>query len=257
MVSTSGAHLLHEDAIKVMREQLLPLATILTPNVPEAMLLLANAGIHAEPPTSVDDLVKIAKTVQTLGPEFVLLKGGHLPLQRNGAMASVDSEKELVVDVLYGAGAYIRIDSDYQESKNTHGTGCSLACEFKRPLFLQLEHDLTPSAAIASNIANGFDIDRAVKAACRYVDAGIRTAKDIGAGNGPINHFHSVYILPFAPYVRPLQELHGFSRSIGVILSSTFLTDPMLREHGKSIRSIAFWNVLPMAHSLWNHLRTI
>jgi hypothetical protein len=125
------------------------------------------------------------------------------------------------------------------------------------PLSLQLEHDLTPSAAIASNIANGFDIDRAVKAACRYVDAGIRTAKDIGAGNGPINHFHSVYILPFAPYVRPLQELHGFSRSIGVILSSTFLTDPMLREHGKSIRSIAFWNVLPMAHSLWNHLRTI
>lgn len=133
MVSTSGAHLLHEDAIKVMREQLLPLATILTPNVPEAMLLLANAGIHAEPPTSVDGLVKIAKTVQTLGPEFVLLKGGHLPLQSNGTMASVDSEKELVVDVLYGAGAYIRIDSDYQESKNTHGTGCSLACEFKRP----------------------------------------------------------------------------------------------------------------------------
>jgi hydroxymethylpyrimidine kinase/phosphomethylpyrimidine kinase len=133
MVSTSGSHLLPEDAIKIMREQLLPLATILTPNVPEAMLLLSDAGIHAEAPTSVDDLVNIAKTVQSLGPEFVLLKGGHLPLQSNGIMASIESEKEMVVDVLYGAGAFIRIDSVYQESKNTHGTGCSLACEFRHP----------------------------------------------------------------------------------------------------------------------------
>ncbi|KFY72822.1 hypothetical protein V501_07181 [Pseudogymnoascus sp. VKM F-4519 (FW-2642)] len=166
---------------KTVIDPLLPLATILTPNVPEAMLLLSDAGIHAEAPTSVDDLVNIAKTVQSLGPEFVLLKGGHLPLQSNGVMASIESEKEMVVDVLYGAGAFIRIDSVYQESKNTHGTGCSLA------------------SAIASNIANGFDINRAVKAACRYVEAGIRTARDIGAGNGPINHFHSVYALPFAP----------------------------------------------------------
>lgn len=133
MVSTSGSHLLHEDAIRVMREQLLPLATILTPNVPEAMLLLSDAGIHAEAPTSVDDLVNIAKTVQSLGPEFVLLKGGHLPLQSNGVMASVESEKEMVVDVLYGAGAHIRIEGVYQTSKNTHGTGCSLACESNHP----------------------------------------------------------------------------------------------------------------------------
>ena len=132
-MSTSGSHLLHEDAIRVMREQLLPLATILTPNVPEAMLLLSDAGIHAEAPTSVDDLVNIAKTVQSLGPEFVLLKGGHLPLQSNGVMASVESEKEMVVDVLYGAGAHIRIESVYQTSKNTHGTGCSLACESNHP----------------------------------------------------------------------------------------------------------------------------
>ena len=133
MVSTSGSHLLHEDAIRVMREQLLPLATILTPNVPEAMLILSDAGIHAEAPTSVDDLVNIAKTVQSLGPEYVLLKGGHLPLRNSGVMASVESEKELVVDVLYGAGAFIRIDSAYQTSKNTHGTGCSLACKSKHP----------------------------------------------------------------------------------------------------------------------------
>lgn len=200
-MSTSGSHLLPEDAIRVMREQLLPLATILTPNVPEAMLLLSDAGIRAEAPTSVDDLVNIAKTVQSLGPEFVLLKGGHLPLQINGTMASVEAEKEMVVDVLYGAGAYTLIESVYQKSKNTHGTGCSLACEFKHPSISTPGHNLTPPAAIASNIANGFDINRAVKAACRYVEAGIRTAKDMGAGNGPINHFHSVYTLPFAPYV--------------------------------------------------------
>lgn len=134
MVSTSGSHLLPPDAIKIMREELLPLATILTPNVPEAMLLLADAGIEADAPESVDDLVNIAKIVQSLGPKFVLLKGGHLPLQRNGSVASVESEKEIVVDVLYGDGKHIRIESAYQNSKNTHGTGCSLACKFNQSI---------------------------------------------------------------------------------------------------------------------------
>jgi hydroxymethylpyrimidine/phosphomethylpyrimidine kinase len=55
------------------------------------------------------------------------------------------------------------------------------------------------SAAIASNLAKGLDVSRAVRAGCRYIEAGIRTANDIGGGNGPINHFHSNYALPFAP----------------------------------------------------------
>jgi hydroxymethylpyrimidine/phosphomethylpyrimidine kinase len=55
------------------------------------------------------------------------------------------------------------------------------------------------SAAIASNLANGLKVPQAVKAACRYVEAGIKTATDLGHGNGPINHFHSTYTLPFAP----------------------------------------------------------
>lgn len=57
------------------------------------------------------------------------------------------------------------------------------------------------AAAIASNIANGIPVVQAVKSACRYIEAGIRTAPDLGKGNGPINHFHSTYTLPFAPYV--------------------------------------------------------
>lgn len=57
------------------------------------------------------------------------------------------------------------------------------------------------SAAIASNLANGRKVPQAVKAACRYVEAGIRTASDLGHGHGPINHFHSTYTLPFAPWV--------------------------------------------------------
>jgi hydroxymethylpyrimidine kinase/phosphomethylpyrimidine kinase len=136
MVSTSGSQLLPEEAIKEMREQLLPITTILTPNVPEAILLLADAGMEVQQPKSVDDLIELAKTVQSLGPEYVLLKGGHLPLRRDGTVASEESEKELIVDILCGADAILRIHNAYHKSKNTHGTGCSLACKFKSSCIL-------------------------------------------------------------------------------------------------------------------------
>lgn len=129
MVSTSGSQLLVKDAIRELRHRLLPLTTILTPNVPEALLLLADAGVSAQSPENVDDLINIAQAVQALGPKYVLVKGGHLPLKRDGSIAKTDTEKKLVIDILFGEGEVTRIETAYQTSKNTHGTGCSLACK--------------------------------------------------------------------------------------------------------------------------------
>jgi hydroxymethylpyrimidine kinase/phosphomethylpyrimidine kinase len=129
MVSTSGSQLLPKEAVRELREHLLPHTTVLTPNVPEALLLLSDAGLRADAPRNVDSLIRVAKAVQSLGPKFVLLKGGHLPLKNDGSMAKTDAERELMVDILYGQGETTRIETAYQHSKNTHGTGCSLACE--------------------------------------------------------------------------------------------------------------------------------
>lgn len=129
MVATSGGQLLPEEAVKKLTEELLPITTVLTPNVPEAKLLLSNAGQPVLDLKSIDDLVSLAKDVQALGPRYVLIKGGHVPFKNNGTVATSDSEKERMVDVLYGEEKVVQIESPYQDSKNTHGTGCSLACE--------------------------------------------------------------------------------------------------------------------------------
>jgi len=140
MVSTSGSQLLPLKAIRELRELLLPLTTILTPNVPEAKLLLSNAGIPVSDPHSLEDLIDIARKVYALGPKWVLVKGGHLPFQKDGkTVARKDEDREKVVDVLVGQeGAAVRIESAYQNSRNTHGTGCSLACKVSFALFLVL-----------------------------------------------------------------------------------------------------------------------
>ena len=131
MVSTSGSQLLVQDAVRELRQHLLPHTTILTPNVPEAKLLLTDAGIAFEDPRSVDDLIEIAKLLQTLGPQYILVKGGHLPLKKDDTVAEKEEDKEIVVDILYGEGEVTRIATTYQTSKNTHGTGCSLACKLE------------------------------------------------------------------------------------------------------------------------------
>lgn len=134
MVSTSGAQLLSEEAVCNLRTHLLPLTTILTPNVPEAKLLLQNAGLEAPEIESVDDIVNIARLLQSLGPKFVLVKGGHLPLTKGGHVSREDADRHTVVDVLYNTDAQhgeraILYETNYQFNKNTHGTGCSLACK--------------------------------------------------------------------------------------------------------------------------------
>ncbi|KAK5287156.1 trifunctional hydroxymethylpyrimidine kinase/phosphomethylpyrimidine kinase/thiaminase [Cryomyces antarcticus] len=129
MVATSGAQLLPEKAVKVLLEKLLPMTTILTPNLPEAELLLKEAGLDLKKTESLDDLIKMAKAVQNLGPKYVLIKGGHLPLTRGGAVSVEEADRHVVVNVLYGEGNTVIVENDYQKSRNTHGTGCCLACK--------------------------------------------------------------------------------------------------------------------------------
>lgn len=185
MVSTSGSQLLPEKAVKELRSRLLPMTTILTPNIPEAQLLIKDAGAEAPEPADLAGLIDLAKQVCSLGPKAVLLKGGHLPLTKDHKTARNPQEASVVFDVLFDGETTTLFETQHLVSKNTHGTGCSLA------------------SAIAANLAMGKDMARAVRSAVRFVEAGIKTSIDLGQGSGPINHFHSIYTMPFAPYVMP------------------------------------------------------
>lgn len=129
MVATSGARLLPEEAIRVLCDQLLPITNILTPNIPEALLLLRETGHDPGDIKDLDDMKTLAKSVASLGPKSVLIKGGHIPLTKNCQAAKTDDEKHILVNVLYSDGECSTFESEYQISRNTHGTGCSLACE--------------------------------------------------------------------------------------------------------------------------------
>lgn len=113
---------------------------MVTPNIPEAKLILARkdpASPGPEPAlASVDELVDAARSIQALGPAWVLVKGGHMPVRRSDRRAATcDEERELVVDVLLGPGGgdgdgnVLILEHPWQQSTGTHGTGCSLACE--------------------------------------------------------------------------------------------------------------------------------
>ncbi|KAF4471420.1 hydroxymethylpyrimidine phosphomethylpyrimidine kinase 2 [Fusarium albosuccineum] len=182
MVSTSGATLLPNEAIQHLCKHLLPHTTVLTPNIPEVCLILSQNGQSAPELRTVEDLENVARKIQALGPKWVLVKGGHRPMKEDLTVAETEEERKIVVDVLVGGdGEVVKVQSPYQASTSTHGTGCSLA------------------SAIASNLAKGLDTPRAVRSACRYIEAAIRTAPGLGKGHGPLNHFHSTYTLPFAP----------------------------------------------------------
>ncbi|KAJ5974197.1 Phosphomethylpyrimidine kinase type-1 [Penicillium waksmanii] len=181
MISTSGSQLLPEKAVKELRTKLLPLTTILTPNIPEAQLLIKDAGDEAPEPADLAGMISLAKQIRSLGPKAVLLKGGHLPLTKDHKTAQTPQDGTIVVDILVDEDTTTLFETEFLVSKNTHGTGCSLA------------------SAIAANLAQGKDTIRAVRNAVRFVEVGIKTSTDLGKGSGPINHFHSMYTMPFAP----------------------------------------------------------
>jgi hypothetical protein len=184
MVSTSGSQLLPEAAMRTLVHELLPVAYLVTPNIPEANLIMREAGKTPPEVHDLDGLKQLAASILKLGPEYVLLKGGHLPLTKQDKVAVNDDDKEIVANVLVGRnGEVVVVEVPFQRSKNTHGTGCSLA------------------SAIACNLAKDDDVKKAVRAACRYVEAAIKTSPNLGKGSGPLNHFHSVQVLPFSSYV--------------------------------------------------------
>lgn len=192
MMSTSGDQLLPQDAVSSLKKFLLPLATVITPNIPEAQLLL---GRHDQPsPETLDDMIQLAKDLHMLGCKHVLVKGGHS--RRHPPQSG---RNQLITDVLYDGSSVSVIEKEYIKSKNTHGTGCSLACTLTLSCTGKMSQLIVLAAAIASNVALGFDVYDAVHKACRYVEDGIRYSISRGQGNGPINHFHSRELVEFWP----------------------------------------------------------
>lgn len=157
MISKSGFSLLQPEAKKALIEKLLPLADVLTPNIPEAEAIL-NGNIKIE---TTDDMFKAVEEIHKLGPKYVLIKGGHL-----------DGK---AVDVLFDGEKAIYLENERIQTKNTHGTGCTL------------------SSAIAANMALGLSIAESVKKAKEYITIAIEHSLDIGKGVGPTNHFYTLY----------------------------------------------------------------
>jgi len=157
MVATSGDILLEAEAINNLKNKLLPLAYLVTPNMSEAGVL---TGLKVK---NLNDMKKAAKIIHKLGPKNVLVKGGHLPT--------------MATDILYDGQQFIEYDAERINTKNTHGTGCTL------------------SAAIATFLASGLNLAEAVKKAKNYLTKALQEGKDwkIGKGNSPVKHF---YFLP-------------------------------------------------------------
>jgi hydroxymethylpyrimidine/phosphomethylpyrimidine kinase len=160
MVAQSGDVLLEEDAIEAIRTRLMPLAVLVTPNMPEAAKLLGEPIARNE-----NEMTLQAKRLCELGAAAVLLKGGH-------------ATTPLSVDILVDAEGTHRFEAPRTPTRNTHGTGCTL------------------SAAIAAELAKGASLREAVKTAKVYVTAAIAAADRlrIGKGRGPVHHFHKWWV---------------------------------------------------------------
>jgi hydroxymethylpyrimidine/phosphomethylpyrimidine kinase len=150
MVATSGSALIKTDAIKTLVTKLLPLSTLVTPNIPEAEIL---SGIKIN---SKEDMLKTAKYICENYGCSVLLKGGHSISDAN--------------DLLFENGKFRWIYGKRIDNPNTHGTGCTL------------------SSAIASNLAKGASLAESVKKAKEYISEALSDGLDLGNGSGPLNH---------------------------------------------------------------------
>lgn len=150
MVATSGSRLINEDAIATLKCELLPIAKIITPNIPEAEVL-SGISIHSE-----NDMIKAAKIISDEYGCAVLCKGGH----------SLNDANDLLVE----NGEYKWFNGKRINNPNTHGTGCTL------------------SSAIASNLAKGFDLSSSVQRAKDYISGALADMLDLGKGSGPMNH---------------------------------------------------------------------
>lgn len=150
MVASAGSSLMKQDAVHTLVKELLPLADLVTPNIPEAQVL-ASMIIHTQ-----EDMITAAKQIGDSYRCAVLLKGGHSVNDAN--------------DLLYASGKLIWFEGKRIDNPNTHGTGCAL------------------SSAIASNLAKGFTLAQSVKRAKNYISEALAAQLDLGKGSGPMNH---------------------------------------------------------------------
>lgn len=150
MVATSGAKLIGDDAIATLQEYLIPLATVITPNIPEAEVLSGRKI------TTEEEMIKAAEVISGKYHCAVLLKGGHSINDAN--------------DLLYSDGNYQWFYGKRIDNPNTHGTGCTL------------------SSAIASNLAKGKSLEQSVERAKEYISGALNAMLDLGKGSGPMNH---------------------------------------------------------------------
>ncbi|MGE4220121.1 MAG: bifunctional hydroxymethylpyrimidine kinase/phosphomethylpyrimidine kinase [Alphaproteobacteria bacterium] len=155
MVAKGGHALLESEAVQALRARLLPQATLVTPNLPEAEALTGLAV------TEPEAMVAAGEAIRAMGPAAVLIKGGHLAGER-------------LYDVLVAANGVEVFEDARIATRHTHGTGCTLA------------------SAIATGIAQGMGLRDAVARARAYVREAIRTAPGLGHGHGPLNHGHTV-----------------------------------------------------------------
>lgn len=155
MVSKSGHRLLEPSAEAVLVKELIPLAAIITPNLPEAEVILSRRI------NSLAEMEQAAADLKRLGPKAVLLKGGHLPGSKS-------------TDIFYDGKDWCLLEADRLETRSTHGTGCTL------------------SAAIVANLAKGLSPMQACTDAKEYLTGAIRHAAPIGRGHGPLNHFWKI-----------------------------------------------------------------
>ena len=154
MVATSGARLISEDAIDTLKKELLPIATVITPNIPEAEVLSGRKIVTSE------DMETAAKEICNLYGCGVLCKGGHNINDAN--------------DLLYDGKELIWFMGKRINNPDTHGTGCTLA------------------SAIASGLAKGYDLPTAVKSAKNYISGALAAMLDLGRGSGPMNHAFAI-----------------------------------------------------------------
>lgn len=155
MVAKGGDRLLETSAIEILKEELLPAATLITPNIPEAELL-AGMTIHSE-----EEIREAAIRIREMGCQAVLIKGGH-------------SRGDQAVDLLFDGETFTEFKSERIDSRNTHGTGC------------------TYSAAILSSLILGHSMIEAIRISKSFITEAIRRAFSLGKGHGPLNHFVNV-----------------------------------------------------------------
>lgn len=154
MVSTAGSRLMEEDAINTLVTKLLPLATVITPNLAEAEVL---CGFSIK---TKEDCIRAAKTISIKIPTAILIKGGHL--------------EDTADDLLWNNGQIHWFEGKRVDNPNTHGTGCTL------------------SSAIASNLAAGYDLITSIKNAKNYITGALNAKLDLGKGSGPLNHMYNL-----------------------------------------------------------------